>query len=137
MRATVQKDSITVSPAREGQIDQEKVPKGKITTNTDQYRLTPKDIVKMINDTEKLTNKGTKLKNANLEDAKLKGPVKADNELESPAYDLNDEMANKEKQGSKPSTEESARIEEITTKKITGLKSKNNVGKAKESLEEL
>ena len=73
MRATVQKDSITVSPAREGQIDQEKVPKVENTTTINQNTLTSKDIEKLVNDAKKLTRKGTKLKDTKLEDGKLKG----------------------------------------------------------------
>jgi heat shock protein 5 len=85
--------------------------KEKITITNDQNRLTPEDIERMINDAEKFAD----------EDAKLKGRVEARNELESYAYSLKNQIADKEKLGGKLSDEEKEKIEEILTEKITWL----------------
>ena len=85
--------------------------KEKITITNDQNRLTPEDIERMINDAEKFAD----------EDAKLKGRVEARNELESYAYSLKNQIADKEKLGGKLSDEEKEKIEEILTEKIAWL----------------
>jgi len=85
--------------------------KEKITITNDQNRLTPEDIEKMINDAEKFAD----------EDAKLKGKVEARNELESYAYSLKNQLADKEKLGGKLSDEETAKIEEVINEKIAWL----------------
>ena len=85
--------------------------KEKITITNDQNRLTPEDIERMINDAEKFAD----------EDAKLKGRVEARNELESYAYSLKNQIADKEKLGGKLSDDEKEKIEEILTEKIAWL----------------
>jgi heat shock protein 5 len=85
--------------------------KEKITITNDQNRLTPEDIEKMINDAEKFAD----------EDAKLKGKVEARNELESYAYSLKNQLADKEKLGGKLSEEEVTKIETIINEKISWL----------------
>merc|ERR1711950_50802 len=84
--------------------------KEKITITNDQNRLTPEDIEKMINDTEKFAD----------EDAKLKGKVEARNELESYAYSLKNQLSDKEKLGGKLSDDEQS-IEEVINEKIKWL----------------
>merc|ERR1712080_99858 len=84
--------------------------KEKITITNDQNRLTPEDIEKMINDAEKFAD----------EDA-LKGKVEARNELESYAYSLKNQLADKEKLGGKLSSEETAKIEEVINEKIAWM----------------
>jgi len=85
--------------------------KEKITITNDQNRLTPEDIERMINDAEKFAD----------EDAKLKGKVEARNELESYAYSLKNQLADKEKLGGKLSDEDKEKIEEIVNEKIAWL----------------
>merc|ERR1712080_701521 len=85
--------------------------KEKITITNDQNRLTPEDIEKMINDAEKFAD----------EDAKLKGKVEARNGLESYAYSLKNQLADKEKLGGKLSAEETAKIEEVINEKIAWM----------------
>jgi len=85
--------------------------KEKITITNDQNRLTPEDIERMINDAEKFAD----------EDAKLKGRVEARNELESYAYSLKNQLADKEKLGGKLSDEEKEKIEEVVNEKIAWL----------------
>merc|ERR1712128_225493 len=85
--------------------------KEKITITNDQNRLTPEDIVRMINDAEKFAD----------EDAALKGKVEARNELESYAYSLKNQLADKEKLGGKLSDEDKEKIEEAVNEKITWL----------------
>merc|ERR1712142_528325 len=85
--------------------------KEKITITNDQNRLTPEDIERMINDAEKFAD----------EDAKLKGRVEARNELESYAYSLKNQLADKEKLGGKLSDEDKEKIEEIVNEKIAWL----------------
>lgn len=85
--------------------------KEKITITNDQNRLTPEDIERMINDAEKFAD----------EDSKLKSRVEARNELESYAYSLKNQIADKEKLGGKLSDEEKEKIEEIVNEKIAWL----------------
>merc|ERR1712080_217801 len=68
-------------------------------------------IEKMINDAEKFAD----------EDAKLKGKVEARNGLESYAYSLKNQLADKEKLGGKLSSEETAKIEEVINEKIAWM----------------
>jgi len=95
--------------------------KEKITITNDQNRLTPEDIERMINDAEKFAD----------EDAKLKGRVEARNELESYAYSLKNQLADKEKLGGKLSDEEKEKIEEIVNEKIAWLE-ENSEAEAEE-----
>lgn len=61
----------------------------------DQNRLTPEDIERMIKDAEKFAD----------DDKKLKERVEARNELESYAYSLKNQLSDKDKLGSKVSSE--------------------------------
>lgn len=63
----------------------------KIVITNDQNRLTPDDIERMIKDAEKFAD----------DDKKLKERVEARNELESYAYSLKNQLADKEKLGAK------------------------------------
>ena len=83
----------------------------KITITNDQNRLTPDDIEKMIKDAEKFAD----------EDKKLKEKVEARNELESFAYSLKNQLADKEKLGSKISDSEKSKMEEAIEEKIKWL----------------
>lgn len=65
----------------------------KIVITNDQNRLTPEDIDRMIKDAEKFSD----------EDKKLKERVEARNELESYAYSLKNQLADKDKLGAKVS----------------------------------
>merc|ERR1711910_5332 len=85
--------------------------KEKITITNDNNRLTPEDIERMINDAEKFAD----------EDAALKSKVEARNELESYAYSLKNQLADKEKLGGKLSDEEISKIEEVINEKISWL----------------
>jgi len=85
--------------------------KEKITITNDNNRLTPEDIERMINDAEKFAD----------EDAALKSKVEARNDLESYAYGLKNQLADKEKLGGKLSDEEINKIEEVINEKISWL----------------
>jgi len=85
--------------------------KEKITITNDNNRLTPEDIERMINDAEKFAD----------EDAALKSKVEARNDLESYAYSLKNQLADKEKLGGKLSDEETNQIEEVINEKISWL----------------
>jgi molecular chaperone DnaK (HSP70) len=69
----------------------------KIVITNDQNRLTPDDIERMIKDAEKFAD----------DDKKLKERVEARNELESYAYSLKNQLADKEKLGAKVRLEDS------------------------------
>merc|ERR1711936_1289185 len=71
----------------------------KITITNDNNRLTPEDIERMINDAEKFAD----------EDAALKTKVEARNDLESYAYSLKNQLADKEKLGGKLSDEDKSK----------------------------
>jgi len=73
----------------------------KIVITNDQNRLTPEDIDRMIRDAEKFSD----------EDKKLKERVEARNELESYAYSLKNQVADKDKLGAKLSDDEKSTIE--------------------------
>jgi chaperone protein DnaK len=87
--------------------------KEKITITNDQNRLTPEDIEQMIKDAEKFAD----------EDKKLKERVEARNELESYAYSLKNQIADKDKLGAKLSDSDKEKIEEAVNEKISWLES--------------
>ncbi|XP_070515809.1 endoplasmic reticulum chaperone BiP isoform X3 [Cardiocondyla obscurior] len=83
----------------------------KIVITNDQNRLTPDDIERMIKDAEKFAD----------DDKKLKERVEARNDLESYAYSLKNQLADKEKLGSKISDADKATMEEAIEEKIKWL----------------
>lgn len=83
----------------------------KIVITNDQNRLTPDDIERMIKDAEKFAD----------DDKKLKERVEARNELESYAYSLKNQLADKEKLGSKVSDTDKTKMEEAIEEKIKWL----------------
>ncbi|XP_070159181.1 endoplasmic reticulum chaperone BiP isoform X2 [Polyergus mexicanus] len=83
----------------------------KIVITNDQNRLTPDDIERMIKDAEKFAD----------DDKKLKERVEARNELESYAYSLKNQLADKEKLGSKVSDADKTTMEEAIEEKIKWL----------------
>lgn len=87
--------------------------KNKITITNDGNRLSPEDIERMINDAEKFAD----------EDKTLKERVDARNELESYAYSLKSQVADKEKLGGKLSDEDKSTIEKAVQEKIDWLES--------------
>lgn len=90
--------------------------KEKIVITNDQNRLTPEDIDRMIRDAEKFAD----------DDKKLKERVESRNELESYAYSLKNQLADKDKLGSKVSDEEKAKMEEAIEEKIKWLEENQN-----------
>ena len=85
--------------------------KESITITNDQNRLTPEDIERMVNDAERFAD----------EDRKTKERVDARNELEGYLYGLKNQVADKEKLGSKLSEEEKTTISDAVEEKITWL----------------
>ena len=85
--------------------------KEKITINNDQNRLSPEDIERMIHDAEKFSD----------EDKLVKDRVDARNELESYAYSIKNQIADKEKLGGKLSDEDKETIETAVTEEIEWL----------------
>lgn len=83
----------------------------KIVITNDQNRLTPDDIDRMIKDAERFAD----------DDQKLKERVEARNELESYAYSLKNQLADKEKLGAKVSEEDKTKMEEAIDEKIKWL----------------
>jgi molecular chaperone DnaK (HSP70) len=83
----------------------------KIVITNDQNRLTPEDIERMIKDAEKFAD----------DDKKLKERVEARNELESYAYSLKNQLADKEKLGAKVSEGDKTKMEEAIDEKIKWL----------------
>lgn len=83
----------------------------KIVITNDQNRLTPEDIDRMIKDAEQFAD----------EDKKLKERVESRNELESYAYSLKSQLADKEKFGGKVSDSDKAKMEEAIEEKIKWL----------------
>ena len=77
--------------------------KEKITITNDQNRLTPDDIERMIKDAEKFAD----------DDKKIKEKVESRNELESYAYSLKTQIADKDKLGAKLSDDDKTKIEEV------------------------
>jgi len=106
--------------------------KEQITINNDQNRLTPEDIERMLNDAEKFAD----------EDKIMKERVEARNELESYAYSLKNQIADKEKLGGKLSEEDKTTIEEAVTEHIEWLEANQEADteafkEHKKSLEEI
>ena len=85
--------------------------KNKITITNDGNRLSPDDIQRMINDAEKFAD----------DDKALKDKVDARNELESYAYSLKSQVADKEKLGGKLSDDDKETIEKAVQEKIDWL----------------
>jgi len=85
--------------------------KNHIVIQNDQNRLSPEDIERMLNDAEKFAD----------EDKKLKERVDARNELESYAYSLKNQIADKEKLGAKLSDEDKEKITEAVDEAIKWL----------------
>lgn len=85
--------------------------KEKITITNDHNRLTPDDIERMIKDAEQFAE----------DDKKIKERVEARNELESYAYSLKNQVNDKEKLGSKLSSSDKEKIDEILEEKIKWL----------------
>lgn len=85
--------------------------KEKITITNDHNRLTPEDIEKMIKDAEKFAD----------EDKKIKEKVDSRNELESYAYSLKTQLADKEKLGGKLNEDDKKTVEEAVEKAIKWL----------------
>ena len=85
--------------------------KNHIVIQNDQNRLSPEDIERMINDAEKYAD----------EDEKTKSKVEAKNELESYAYNLKNQINDKEKLGAKLSSDDKEKIEEALDEKIKWL----------------
>ena len=85
--------------------------KNDIVIKNDENRLTPEDIERMINDAEKFAE----------EDKKVKEKVESRNELESYAYSLKTQIADKEKLGGKLSDEDKDTIESAVTEQIEWL----------------
>ena len=87
--------------------------KNQIVIQNDNNRLSPEDIERMINDAEKYAD----------EDEKVKSKVEAKNELESYAYNLKNQINDKEKLGAKLSESDKESIEEALDEKIKWLES--------------
>lgn len=87
--------------------------KNNIVIQNDNNRLSPEDIERMINDAEKFAD----------EDEKIKAKVEAKNELESYAYNLKNQINDKEKLGAKLSDSDKETIEEALDEKIKWLES--------------
>lgn len=85
--------------------------KNQIVIQNDQNRLSPEDIERMINDAEKFAD----------DDAKAKEKIEAKNELESYAYNLKNQIGDKEKLGAKLSDSDKEKIEEALDEKIKWL----------------
>jgi molecular chaperone DnaK (HSP70) len=106
--------------------------KEKITITNDQNRLTPDDIERMIKDAEKFAD----------DDKKVKERVEARNELESYAYSLKNQIADKDKLGAKLSDEDKTKIEEAVDESIKWLESNSDADssefkKQKKELEDI
>jgi len=85
--------------------------KEQITITNDQNRLSPEDIERMVNDAEKFKE----------EDEKVKAQVEARNGLESMAYQLKNQLGDKEKLGGKIGDEDKATMEAAIEKAIKYL----------------
>jgi len=103
--------------------------KNKITITNDHNRLSPEDIERMVHDAEKFAD----------EDKKVKERVEARNELESFAYSLKNQLADKEKLGGKLSDSEKETIEKAVDEKISWLEKNReaSVEELKEQKKEL
>ncbi|KAK3611805.1 hypothetical protein CHS0354_040474 [Potamilus streckersoni] len=87
--------------------------KNNIVIQNDQNRLSPEDIERMVNDAEKFAD----------DDKKVKERVDAKIDLESYAYNLKNQIGDKEKLGAKLSASEKEKIEEAVEEKIKWLES--------------
>ncbi|KAL3870970.1 hypothetical protein ACJMK2_038995 [Sinanodonta woodiana] len=87
--------------------------KNNIVIQNDQNRLSPEDIERMVNDAEKFAD----------DDKKVKERVDAKIDLESYAYNLKNQVGDKEKLGAKLSASEKEKIEEAVEEKIKWLES--------------
>jgi len=96
--------------------------KEQITITNDQNRLSPEDIERMVKDAETFAD----------EDNKVKAQVEARNGLESMAYQLKNQLADKEKLGGKISEEDKASMEGAIEKAIKFL---DNEGASAEELD--
>ena len=85
--------------------------KEHIVINNDQNRLSPEDIERMIQDSEKFAE----------EDKKVKERVESRNELESYAYSLKNQLNDKEKLGGKLSDEDKETVEKAVEEQIEWL----------------
>ncbi|KAL7074077.1 hypothetical protein ACQ4LE_006716 [Meloidogyne hapla] len=85
--------------------------KNKITITNDHNRLSPEDIERMVNDAEKFAE----------EDKRVKETVTLRNELESHAYQLKNQIDDKEKLGGKLSDDEKKTIETAVDQVISWL----------------
>ncbi|PAA71266.1 hypothetical protein BOX15_Mlig032526g1, partial [Macrostomum lignano] len=85
--------------------------KNKIVINKDQNRLSPDEIEKMIKDADTFAD----------QDKKVKERVEAKNELESYAYSMKTQLADKEKLGGKVSADEKAKMEKAIQAAIDWL----------------
>ncbi|CAF1053854.1 unnamed protein product [Didymodactylos carnosus] len=82
--------------------------KNNIVINSNTNRLSPDEIERMIKDSEKFAD----------EDKKVKDRVDAKNELESYAYSLKTQLADKEKLGGKLSPEDKEKVEKAVDEQI-------------------
>jgi len=98
--------------------------KNNIVINSNTNRLSPEEIERMIKDSEKFAD----------EDKKVKERVDAKNELESYAYSLKTQLADKEKLGGKLSDDDKETIEKAVEEQIKWLES--NQGADTEELKE-
>ncbi|XP_026100053.1 endoplasmic reticulum chaperone BiP-like [Carassius auratus] len=87
--------------------------KNKIAITNDRNRLTPEDIDRMVKEAERFAD----------EDKKLKERIDARNELEGYAYSLKNQIGDKEKLGSKLSSEDNEAIKKAIEEKIEWLES--------------
>merc|ERR1711973_878375 len=85
----------------------------KITITNDQNRLTPEDVERMVKDAEKFAD----------EDAKVKARVDAKLELEAYAYQLQNQMKDKNKLGGKLSEDDKTTLEKAVDEAISWLDS--------------
>lgn len=85
--------------------------KEQITITNDQNRLSPEDIERMVNDAEKFKE----------DDERVKSQVEARNGLESMAYQLKNQLGDKEKLGGKIGDDDKAKVEEAIEKAIKFL----------------
>ncbi|XP_052454592.1 endoplasmic reticulum chaperone BiP [Carassius gibelio] len=87
--------------------------KNKIAITNDRNRLTPEDIDRMVKEAERFAD----------EDKKLKERIDARNELEGYAYSLKNQIGDKEKLGSKLSSDDKEAIKKAIEEKIEWLES--------------
>ncbi|MQI27626.1 hypothetical protein EI009_25280, partial [Escherichia coli] len=100
--------------------------KNKITITNDQNRLSPEDIERMINDQNRLSPEDIERMINDAEkfaedDKKVKDKAEARNELESYAYNLKNQIEDKEKLGGKLDEDDKKTIEEAVEEAISWL----------------